>query len=87
MGLRWRGFRRRSLPGARRQRDLGVTEQGRDVLRCVVAHQPIGAAILDAHMLQPGEIAQQFLPFRRNAGFTREIVEMLFDIALEAYPV
>jgi hypothetical protein len=56
------------LPGARRQRDMGVTEQGADVSGRVRAHQPIGPAILETHILQPVEIAQQFLPFRRDVA-------------------
>jgi hypothetical protein len=53
---------------------MGVTEQGRDIWRRVRAHQPIGAAIGKTDMV---EIAQQILPFRRGARFTREVVEML----------
>ena len=65
------------MSGAGRQRDMGVTEQGRDVWRRIRAHQPIGAAMLETHILQPVEIAQQILPFRRGARFTQEVVEML----------
>ena len=56
---------------------MGVTEQGRDVSRRVRAHQPISAAMLETHILQPVEIAQQFLPFRRDTRFAQEIIEML----------
>src|SRR5271157_195582 len=31
----------------------------------------------ETHILQPVEIAQQFLPFRRGTRFTQEVVEML----------
>ena len=65
------------MPSAGRQHDMGVTEQGRDVWRRIRAHQPIGAAMLETHILQPVEIAQQFLPFRRGTRFTQEVVEML----------
>ena len=63
--------------GARRQRNMGVTEQGRDVWGRVRAHQPIGPAMLETHILQPVEIAQQLVPFRRNARFAQKVVEML----------
>jgi len=57
---------------------MGVTEQGRDVWCRIRAHQPIGAVMLETHILQSVEIAQQFLPFRRGAypaiRFTRELV-------------
>jgi hypothetical protein len=56
---------------------MGVMEQGCDICCRIRAHQPIGAAMRNAGMLQPIEIAQQVLPFRRDAGFTREIIEML----------
>jgi len=56
---------------------MGVTEQGRDVWRRIRAHQPIGAAMLERHILQPVEIAQQLLPFRRGTRCTQEVVEML----------
>ncbi len=61
-----RGLRRGGLSGSRRQRDMGLAEGG-DCPRRVVAHHPIGAAILEAHLLPPIEIAQQFRPFRRDA--------------------
>src|ERR1019366_3148326 len=64
---------RRGLPGTRRQPDMSVTEQSRDVSGRVRAHHPIGAAMLETHILQPVEIAQQFLPFRRGARFTQEV--------------
>jgi hypothetical protein len=40
------------LSGARRQRDMGLAEQRGDCLRRVGAHQPIVAALLEAHLLQ-----------------------------------
>jgi uncharacterized protein Usg len=54
-----------------------LAEQGRDVSGRVRAHQPIDAAMLETHILQPVEVAQQFPPFRRDASFTQEVVEML----------
>jgi hypothetical protein len=53
-----------------------VTEKRGDVWRRIRAHQPICAAMLETHILQPVEIAQQFLPFRRGARLTQEVVEM-----------
>ena len=61
---------------ARRQRDMGLAVQGGDCRARVGAHQPIGAAILEAHLLQPIEIAQQLLPFRRDARLAGKIVEI-----------
>src|ERR1700741_4434175 len=58
---------------------MGVTEQGRDIWRRIRAHQPIGATLRKAHMLQPVEVTQQVLPFRRDARFPREVVEMLLN--------
>ena len=55
---------------------MGLAEQGSGCRRRVGAHQPIGAAILEAHLLQPIEIAQQFLPFRRDARLAGKIVEI-----------
>ena len=46
---------------------MGLAEQRSGCRRRVGAHQPIGAAILEAHLLQTIEIAQQYLPFRRDA--------------------
>src|SRR5271165_4390452 len=74
---RRRGLWRRRLPGARRQRDMGMTEQSRDHWRRVGAEQPIGAVMAEARLLQPIEIAQHLLPLQHNAGLAREIVEML----------
>ena len=65
------------MPGTRWQPDMSVTEQSRDVSGRVRAHHPIGPPMLETHILQPVEIAQQFLPFRRGARFTQEVVEML----------
>ena len=56
---------------------MGVTEQRGDVCGGVRAHQPIGPAMLETHILQPVEIAQQLLPFRRDVGFAQKVVEML----------
>ena len=55
---------------------MGLAEQSGDRLRRVGAHQPIGAAILEAHLLQPIEITQQLLPFRRDARLAGKIVEI-----------
>ncbi len=55
---------------------MGLAEQGSGCRRRVGAHQPIGAAILEAHLLQPIEIAQQFFPFRRDARLAGKIVEI-----------
>ncbi len=56
---------------------MSGAEQHRDIRRGVGAHQPIGAAMRESHLLQPIEIAQQLLPFRRDARFAGEIVEMV----------
>ena len=72
-----RGRRRTGLAGAGRQGDMGATEQGCDRRRGVGAHQPVGAAMADAHLGETVEIAQEIFPFRREAGFMQEIVEML----------
>ena len=72
-----RGRRRTGLTGARRQGDAGVFEEGGHARRSVGAHQPIGAAVADAQLLQAVEIAQEVLPFGDEAGLAREIVEML----------
>ena len=51
-------------PGSgRRQRDMGLTEQGSDCRRRVDAHQLIDAAKVEARVLQPTDSARQFLPF------------------------
>ena len=63
--------------GARRQGDVGALEEIGDVWRGVGAHQPVGVAMADAHLLQAIEIAQQVLPFRREAGLARQVVEIL----------
>jgi len=52
-----------------------VTEKRGDVWRRIRAHQPICAAMLETHILQPVEIAQQFLPFRRDTRFAQEIID------------
>ena len=51
------------MPGSRRQRDMGLTEQGGDCRRRVGAHQLIDAAKVEARVLQPTDSARQFLPF------------------------
>ena len=55
---------------------MGLAEQRSGCRRRVGAHQPIGAAILEAHLLQTIEIAQQYLPFRRDARLNGKIVEI-----------
>ena len=72
------GLRRGGLSGSRRQRDMGLAEQSGDCPRRVGAQHPIGAAILEARLLQPIEIAQQLLPFRRDARLVGKIVEIFF---------
>jgi hypothetical protein len=52
-------------------------EEGRDGGRSVGAHQPIGAAMADAHFCETVEVTQEVLPFRNEAGFAQEVVEML----------
>ena len=56
---------------------MSVTEQSRDVSGRVRAHHPIGPPMLETHILQPVEIAQQFLPFRRDVCFAQNVIEML----------
>ena len=65
------------MPGTRWQPDMSVTEQSRDVSGRVRAHHPIGPPMLETHILQPVEIAQQFLPFRRDVCFAQNVIEML----------
>ena len=55
---------------------MGLAEQRSDCRRRVGAHQPIGAAILEAQLLQTIEIAQQYLPFRRDARLAGKVVEI-----------
>src|SRR5271166_6150051 len=69
---RRRGLWRRRLPGARRQRDMGMTEQSRDHWRRVGAEQPIGAVMAEARLLQPIEIAQHLLPFQQRRPRERD---------------
>ena len=47
---------------------MGMAKQIGDWFRDVGAHQPVIAAMTDAHMLQAIEIAQKRLPFRHDAG-------------------
>ena len=47
----------------------------RHVRRGVGAHEPVGGSVMDAHLLQSVEVAQQLLPFRREAGLAGEVVE------------
>ena len=56
---------------------MGGFEKAGHVRRGVGSHEPVGAAVVNAHLLQSAEIAQQLLPFRREAGLAREVVEML----------
>ena len=73
-----RGWRRwTGLAGAGRQGDVGAFEEPGHVRRGVGAHEPVGGSVVDAHLLQSVEIAQQFLPFRNEAGLAGEVVEML----------
>jgi hypothetical protein len=53
------GRRGASLAGARRQGEPSAFEEHRHRRRGVAAHQPIGAAMTDAHLAQAIEIAQQ----------------------------
>src|SRR5580693_7006881 len=69
---RWTG-----LAGAGRQGDMGAFEKPGHIWRGVGAHEPVGGSVVDAHLLQAVEIAQQLLPFRREAGLAGEVVEML----------
>src|SRR5271170_99326 len=62
-GPEWRRWT--GLAGAGRQGDVGAFEK------------PVGGSVVDAHLLQAVEIAQQLLPFRREAGLAGEVVEML----------
>jgi hypothetical protein len=55
---------------------MGLAEQRSDCRRRIGAHQPIGAAMLEAHLLQPIEMAQQLLPLRRDARLDGKIVEI-----------
>ena len=74
-GREWR--RRTGLAGAGRQGDMGAFEKPGHVWRDVGAHEPVGGSVMDAHLLQAVEIAQQLLPFRNEAGLAREVIEML----------
>ena len=56
---------------------MGAFEKPDHVWRGVSAHEPVGGSVVDAHLLQAVEIAQQLLPFRREAGLAGEVVEML----------
>ena len=56
---------------------MGAFEKPGHVRRGVGAHEPVGGSVVDAHLLQSVEIAQQLLPFRREAGLADEIIEML----------
>src|SRR5271166_2722728 len=69
---RWTG-----LAGAGRQGDMGAFEKPGHVRRGVGAHEPVGGPVVDAHLLQAVEVAQQLLPFRRKAGLAGEVVEVL----------
>ena len=63
--------------GARRQGDAGALEQPGHVGSGVRAHEPVGAAMADAHLGEAVEVAQEVLPFRNEAALAQEIVEML----------
>ena len=58
---------------------MGSAEEACDRSGGVGAEQPVGAAMADAHLGEAVEIAQEVLPFGDEAGFTREIVEMLLQ--------
>jgi hypothetical protein len=59
------------VTGARRQGDVSGAEEGRDGGRSVDAHQPIGAAMADAHFCETVEVAQEVLPFRNETASRR----------------
>ena len=75
-GRVWAGAAADGCTGAAAGR-RGVFEEGAHASRSVGAHQPIGAAVADAQLLQAVESAQEVLPFQDEAGLAREIVEML----------
>ena len=56
---------------------MGAFEKPGHVRRGVGAHEPVGGSVVDAHLLQAVEIAQEVLPFRREAGLAGEVVKML----------
>jgi hypothetical protein len=56
---------------------MGAFEKPGHVWRGVGAHEPVGGSLVDAHLLQAVETAQQLLPFRREAGLAGEVVEIL----------
>src|SRR5271157_2426524 len=71
------GWRRRpGLAGAGRQGDMGAFEKPGHVRRGVGAHEPVGGSVMDAHLLQSVEVAQQLLPFRREAGLAGEVANI-----------
>ena len=55
---------------------MGAFEKSGHVRCGVGAHEPVVGSVVDAHLLQTVEIAQQLLPFRCEAGLAGEVVEM-----------
>jgi hypothetical protein len=49
--------------------------------RAASTHQPVVVAMADAHLRHAVEIAQQGLPFRREAGFARQVFQCHFCMA------
>jgi hypothetical protein len=76
-GLGLGALRRTGVTSARRQGDVSGAEGGRNGGRGVGARQLIGAAMANAHFSEAIEVAQEALPFRNEAGFAQEVVEML----------
>ena len=56
---------------------MSRAEERGDGRRGVGAHQPVSAAMADAHFGKAVEVAREVLPFEREAGLAQEIVEML----------
>ena len=56
---------------------MGGAEQRRDARGGVGAHQPVGAAVFDAQLLQSVEVAQQLFPFRGDLRLAHQVLDML----------
>jgi hypothetical protein len=56
---------------------MGMPEQLGDRGRGAGAHQPVVAAMADAHLLQLVELAQQRLPLRHDPGVAAKIFQVL----------